>query len=275
MDYGLFDAMSAGFTEVVFVIRTEIENAVRSHVRDLLDDSMETAFVLQKLDGIPAGFDVPANRTKPWGTAQAVLAAKDHVTGPFAVCNADDFYGASCYRTAADYLGRTPPGRTASYALMGYRLDLTLSESGGVSRAVCKRDSDGFLSSIAEIKELERGENGIVGSAIDGETCTFKGDESVSMNFWGFTPDAFARLERLFARFLATVGDDPESEFLIPSAVSEMVADGITRIRVLEADTEWMGITFPDDQEHVAKGIRRLVDRGDYPADLAAWFKNR
>ena len=270
MDYGVFDAMAAGFNRVIFVVRPEIEYAVKTHVQSLLHGSVETLFVHQTLDNVPNWYQVPTNRTKPWGTAHAVLAAEHHIEGPFAVCNSDDFYGASAYSALADFLTSSTPNQ---YALVGYRLDITMSDSGGVSRAVCTSNSAGLLNTIAEVKGLVREGSYISGRTIMGHTRSFSGEETVSMNLWGFSPTVLPGFHDSFARFLETTGHNENSEYLIPDVVAHLVEKHNAQVKILDAGTEWMGVTFPADRETVTSGITEMIGRGYYPDDLASWFK--
>jgi hypothetical protein len=272
MDYGVFDAVRAGFGKVVVVVRPEIEDAVRSHFDALLHDALEFTLVHQTLD-MPEGFSIPVGRVRPWGTAHAVLVAGGKSEGRFAVCNADDFYGAQAYRALAEYL-ESVTDKSSDYALVGFRLDHTLSELGGVSRALCETNGDGFLTAITEAERIARDADKIVGVAASGEPCLLRGSETVSMNLWGFTPAVLPALKKSFSRFVTAAGRDPDAEFLIPTAIADWVAAGDVRVQVLDARSDWMGVTFPGDKELVVHRIRQLVDRGDYPEDLATWFKN-
>jgi len=275
MDYGLYDAVRAGFTRGVFVVRSEIEAEVREHVDNLLSGTIPTAFVQQRLDDPATDGSGVANRTKPWGTAHAVLAARREIRAPFAVCNADDFYGAAAYDRVARHLSDHDAMRKHPIALVGYRLEQTLSAAGGVSRAVCETDESGTLTRIVELKEVARSARGIGGRSVTGVSRALTGLETVSMNLWGFTPDVFPAFARQFERFVGDSARDPDIEFLIPTAVAEQVARGETSVLVLDTNCEWMGVTFRDDRERVARRIRQLVTGGVYPRNLSDWFRTR
>jgi hypothetical protein len=271
MDYAVFDAARAEFTKVVVVVRPEIRDAVQSHIESLVRGALNVVFVSQMLDDLPPGFKIPTNRSKPWGTAHAVLGAERELQGAFAVSNADDFYGAEAYRDLARHL-RIALG---TCALVGFRLDRTLSESGGVSRAICGRDGDGFLTTISETRNIIQTGSGIVGTDVTGKSCILRGSDTVSMNLWGFTPAILPATRTLFSEFLSQNAQNPFAEFLIPDVVAHLVATGKTRVRILDSETTWMGVTFPNDRDLVVRGIRKLIDRQVYPARLAAWFKRQ
>jgi hypothetical protein len=266
LDYAAFDARRAGFSRVVFVIRRTFEAdfaeataAMRKHV--------EVAHVFQELDRLPPGFEPPDGRTKPWGTGHAVLAADDAVATPFAVVNADDFYGAASYRAVAGFLA---PARVdgTHYAMVGFRLADTLSEHGGVARGVC-RTREGDLAAIEEVTGLAPTAEGVQGVGPAG-AVRLTGDEPVSMNLWGFTPTLFAHLRERFAAFLAEQGHDPGSEFLLPTVVSALIREGRARVRVLPGGGPWFGVTFRADRERLAERIQALVRSGEYPSPLWA-----
>ncbi len=275
MDYGLYDAVRAGFTRAVFVVRAEIETAVREHAEELLHGSLPFAFAHQTLEDGVNDRSVLAARVKPWGTAHAVLAARNEVRGAFAVCNADDLYGADAYRRLARHLTDTAAVRRHPIAIVGYRLAETLSKAGGVSRAVCEHDESGTLTAIREMKEIARVQGGISARSVGGATLRLQGSETVSMNLWGFTPAVFDAFERQFRGFIHASVQDPDAEFLIPTAVAEQVARGETRVAVLETESSWLGVTFRDDKEQATQQIRDLVDAEVYPRNLSDWFRSR
>ena len=254
LDYAIYDAMRAGFVHAVLVIREELGDALRAHVARVSGGALPVDYVVQQLDG---------RRTKPWGTGHAVLAARDAVDGAFAVCNADDYYGPRAYRLLAEHL---TAGRSSEYALAGYRLDQTLSEHGGVARAVASCGPDGLLTRLVEVKDVRRVEG--LGLGIRGSTA----GEQVSMNLWGFTPDVFAAIEEQFAAFLAAAGRAPDAEFLLSTALDEQVTAGRARLRVLAAPDRWLGMTFAADVPTVRDTLAALVRSGTYPADLRAAF---
>lgn len=266
MEYTLFDARRAGFGEGVFIVRREIEKEVMEFLAPRLG-GFPARFVRQELGDLPGGRTPPPGRTKPWGTAHAILRCRGLVDRPFAVVNADDFYGRDAFRVMASRLRNMDPSGT-DFAMVGYRLKNTLSESGSVSRGICVAGEDGFLRSIEEHTRIERTPGGIV-SRREGGDVPLSGDELTSMNLFGFTPGIFPFLEREFISFFAERGGDPAAECYIPSVVGALVSSGEARVEVLPSSAEWFGITYPADRPAVQRGIRRLIDRGVYPPRLA------
>ncbi len=275
MDYGLFDAVRAGFTKLVFVVRPEIEHSIQGHVENLIGDSIATAFVHQTLDSVPSSFPTRTDRSKPWGTAHALLTVADQAGDVFAVSNADDFYGRRAYQVLGEHLRGVKALPQPTHCLVGYRLQHTLSQFGGVSRALCRCDENAFLTQLVEVQGVAREEQRILGTTENGAKVELDGSEIVSMNLWGLTSDVFPALERQFERFLSEDQADREAEFLIPTALGEQLAQREIRIRVLHAEDEWMGMTFREDKPDVATRIQDLVDRGQYPYDLTTQFSNQ
>ncbi|MDA3948240.1 MAG: nucleotidyltransferase [Spirochaeta sp.] len=273
IDYSIFDAIRAGFGKVVFVVRREIEDDVRAFFSGKFEDTLEAEYVIQDLTDVPDGFDVPANRSKPWGTGHAVLAAQDVIDAPFAVINGDDFYGASALATMADYLGKQRADGT-DYAMVGYRLDKTLSPNGTVSRGIVEHDAAGWLVSIVEHKKLRPDGESPDGAAVvslddnDGEIARFPGDTATSMNLFGFTPAAMEQFSGEFARFLERHGDEEKSEFYIPYAMNILKEEGRARMQVLRSDADWFGVTYQEDRPDVVARLQALVDSGAYPSPL-------
>jgi len=271
LDYSVFDALRAGFGKVVFVIREEFAAAFREGVGARFGERVEVDYAFQRLDDLPAGFAVPPGREKPWGTCHAVRAARDAIDGPFAVINADDFYGADAYRTIARWFAGPPAadGRD-HYALVGYPLRNTLSEHGSVNRGICERDPDAMLRGVEEIVSIARADDGAIrGRSVSGEARELDPDAPASMNFWGFTPGFFTRLEDEFVEFLKARGGEPKSEFYIPSAVDSLIAKDRADCRVLDTSARWFGVTYPEDKPRVVESIARLIAAGDYPERLA------
>ncbi len=264
LDYGIFDARCAGFDHVVLVIRREIEQAVRAHVAARWG-GVAVDYVFQDLDR-GDGVAPPAGRTKPWGTAHAILTAAGAVEGAFAVSNADDFYGREGYAALAAHLG----GTSGEQALVGYRLEETLSEHGGVSRGICDAGPEGLLRQITEVHDLRRVGPLVHGRTTEGVERDYPPDAVTSMNLWGFTPAIFPLLREGFTAFRAAHGTDPKAEYPISTAVGDLVAAGRIRLRVLPAGVGWMGVTFPADHATVAAGLHGLVAGGRYPASLSA-----
>ena len=226
-------------------------------------DRIGATVAIQRLDDIPAGVTVPPGRTKPWGTGHAVLAAASAVSRPFAVVNADDFYGRDAFARAAQFLGAE---RAGTFAIIAYPLRDTLSAAGGVNRAVCHADADGWLETMEEIVEIRPLEDGMYeGTDTDGRTVRLAGDVLVSMNLWAFTPEVFGLLERGFAEFLR---DGGQGEFLISHGIRDAVGRGEARVRLLDTRAQWLGVTYPDDRPRVAAALRQLVATGEYPERL-------
>jgi NDP-sugar pyrophosphorylase family protein len=272
LDYDVYDAVRAGCRRVVFVVRSELADAFHVHARDVLGDGLETVFVEQRLDDLPGGRVPPPGRVKPWGTAHAVLAARGAVTGPFAVCNADDWYGPGAFRLLAAHLRQEARAAPPVHALVGYRLDATLSEHGGVARGVAVTDPDGLLARLEEVREVRRTPGGLTGTGADGTRRALVGDEVASMNLWGFAPAVLPVLMDQFAAFLDAADGDPTPEFPLSTAMNAQVAEGRARLRVLVAPDRWFGMTFAADLPAVRDALAALVRAGTYPADLRAAF---
>lgn len=267
IDYSIFDAIRAGFGKVVFIIRKDIEEAFKAALGSRYTGSIEIDYVYQELDILPEGFSVPEGRVKPWGTGHAMLMAKDAIKEPFAVINADDFYGRHGYRLLCEYLSCAKDGELADFCMCGFVLRRTLSENGTVSRGVCSIDADGFLKSVEELTKIEK--NGNAACNIDpGNERELTADEIVSMNMWGFTPSIFSYLEGMFKEFLEKHGQEEKSEFFIPFAVDALIKSGKARVKVMESPDSWFGITYKADKETVVNSIRALVDDGKYPEKL-------
>jgi len=264
IDYSIYDALRAGFGKIVFVIRHDIERAFREAIGSKFEKRAPVEYVFQELDKVPAGFTIPANRQKPWGTGHAILMGADVIREPFAAINADDFYGAASHKILHDHL----VSDSRDYSMVGFALRNTLSEHGTVSRGVCACDSNGYLKTIAEFTKVERDGAGAKGVDETGVARKLTGDEIVSMNLWGFPPTLFGHLHEMFADFLEERGSDARAEFYIPSAINALITSGKARLKVLQTPDSWFGITYRQDQPHVAASIRALVARGDYPSPL-------
>lgn len=264
MDYSIFDALRAGFGKVVFVIRREIEAAFKNFIAGRFENRIDVQYAFQELDDLPAGFRVPSARKKPWGTGHAILVAGDAVREPFAVINADDFYGAASFRLIHDHLR----SGADDHAMVGFVLRNTLSEFGSVARGVCQIDDAGFLRGVTELTKIERDDPGAKFTDESGRVHRLSGDEIVSLNMWGFTPSLFARLREQFIDFLRKHGMEEKSEFYIPTVVNALVNSGRSRLRVLRTPDRWFGVTYKEDRPRVVDGIRQLLTRGDYPERL-------
>jgi NDP-sugar pyrophosphorylase family protein len=264
IDYSIYDALRAGFDKVVFVIRKDIEQAFKQAVGARFERHIALEYVFQELDRLPPGFSLPVGRTRPWGTLHAVVMAADTINEPFAVINADDFYGSESYCVLAQQL----QSGTVDYAMVGFLLRNTLSDFGSVSRGVCRVDGDDFLEGVVELTNIERDGAHARNTDSSGRITTLSGDEVVSMNMWGFTPQVFGQFREHFRRFLRSSGPDNKSESFLPSTVNELVLTGQARIKVLRTNDSWAGVTYREDHPRVVETIRRLISRGDYPNRL-------
>lgn len=251
IDYDIYDAARAGFGRVVFVIRRDIEAAFRQHIGNRVERRLPVEYAFQQ---------VAAGRQKPWGTGEAILVAEPHIQEPFAVINADDFYGARSFQLLADHLRAAGP----DFAMVGFVLRNTLSEHGHVSRGVCTTDPAGYLTSIVEHTHITA--NGHGAQCADGTRLS--GDELVSMNMWGFTPGLFPHLHRLFTEFVAQHQTDPKAEFYIPTVINHLIVTGQARVKVLRTPDRWFGVTYQQDKPAIAAAIRQLIARGEYPSTL-------
>jgi hypothetical protein len=268
MEYSLYDARRAGFGEAIFVIRADMEAAFAEFANARFGAGIPGRTAIQRLEDIPAGAPVPPDRKKPWGTAHAVLAAADLVRGPFAVLNADDFYGAASFSALADHLRAHAGDRPPSYAVVGFRLGDTVPESGGVNRGWCRADSSGWLENVEEVIKIEPASGGFAGTGESGPVL-LPADALVSMNLWGFTPAVFDTLRRGFAEFFRSGAGDPlRGEYLIPTAIRAALERRECRVRVLDPGSRWFGVTHPADRPVVAAALRQLVRDGRYPERL-------
>jgi UTP-glucose-1-phosphate uridylyltransferase len=265
MDYSVFDAIRAGFERVVFVIRPEMQGAFDSTIAARYARRLPVSSVTQRFEDLPSGFTCPADRSKPWGTGQALLAVRAAVSGSFAVLNADDFYGREALVEVAGFL-RTPAA-SDTFAVVGYRLEQTASSEGGVNRALLEVDRRGGLSHIVEVKNLHLASPGRFRGEVDSEPRIVPADALVSMNLWGLTSAIFPRLERGFEAFLAR-NPGPRAEYYLPEAIQEMLSEGGVTVKVLPTESRWCGMTHPGDRPRVEQFLRERVDAGDYPAEL-------
>lgn len=267
IDYSVFDAIRAGFGRVVFVIRREIEKEFMAAFGDRFSKEIDIDIVFQELDMLPDGFVPPADRRKPWGTAHAVWVARNKISEPFAVINADDFYGYDTFRVLARALSQ-PDLKPGSYFMVGFRLGKTLSEQGGVSRGVCTTDSDSFLRDVVERTNIQRIDGKVFYIGTDGKRVEVDENLPVSMNFWGFTPDFFTYTERLMVDFFKSSLNSEKAEFYIPTVVNRAITDGVASCKVLSTNAEWFGVTYPGDKPVVVERLLRLTESGEYPSPL-------
>ncbi len=269
MEYSIHDAIAAGFNKIVFIIRRDIEKDFREVVGDRIEKlcaslGVTVEYTFQSLEQLPEGYAVPQGRKKPWGTGQAVLTCKDIVKEPFAVINADDYYGKEAYKKLHSFLVNHPAGNTLSMA--GFILKNTLSEHGGVTRGICQVDGEGWLRDVVETKNIVKTADG---AAVDGQPVA--PDTHVSMNMWGLTPDFFTFLETGFLRFLEGLGDEPLTrEYLLPVLVGDLLKEGKIAVRVLETNDKWFGVTYQQDKQLVISSIQELIRRGEYCENLFA-----
>lgn len=272
LDYSVFDALRAGFGRVVFVIRKDFAAAFEARIGMRYCNRIRVDYVYQDLADVPDGFCLPAGRVRPWGTLHAVLAARNAVNEPFAVINADDFYGRDGYRRVARYFKQLNLATAGidHYCMVGYPIKHTLSASGGVNRGICL-DGGGFLSGVEEYTGIISGADGNCrGFNLNGEWAEFPGNALASMNFWGFTPSIFGQMDRYFSSFLADKGRSIDAECYIPSAVDYLIDSGKADCRILETDSRWFGVTYPQDKAGSVENIRALIAAGFYKENLWA-----
>ena len=271
IDYSIYDAIRAGFDKVVFIIRHDIEDEFKNVIGTRYKTEIEIQYAYQELDALPEGFAVPEGRSKPWGTGHAILMAEGIVNEPFAVINADDFYGRAGFPLLFDYLSSSSSTHydgSANCAMVGYSLRNTLSEFGAVARGICSVGTDGYLDAVNECTKIEKRDKGALNLAKGEAFSELTGDEVVSLNFWGIQPSIFNELRRRFSVFLEENGENPKSEFFIPSVVDELIRGGKAKVTVLRSSDKWFGVTYKDDKPKVMSDIRNLVERGEYPEGL-------
>jgi len=266
IDYSIYDAIRAGFGKVVFIIRESFADAFKENFDKKLKGKIEVEYVFQELNMLPEGFTLPEGREKPWGTAHAILVARDVINEPFCALNADDFYGFNAYKAMAKFLTESTDPK--EYAMVGYNLNDTLSEFGSVSRGICEVDENKNLVKIVETLKIVKRENEIISIENDGSETSLTGNEIASMNNWGFKPSVFAQLEKRFTQFLKTEIDKPKSEMYIPSVVFDLIDDKKASVKVLEANSPWFGVTYKEDKPFVIEKINALIAKGEYPEKI-------
>lgn len=268
MDYSIFDAIRAGFGKVVFIIRSSFEQDFREKILSKYEGRIAVDVVFQEMDKLPSGFSVPEGREKPWGTNHAVMMAKEVVKEPFAVINADDFYGRNGFAVLADKL-RELAGGTNKYCMVGYRVGNTLSEGGSVARGVCEVNEQKLLTGVVERTAIERNAKGEIAFLDEhGVEQTLTENTPVSMNMWGFTPDYFAHSDAQFADFLTANQGNLKAEYFIPLVVNKLVKEGVATCEVLDTPDQWFGVTYASDRDGVVAKINALVEAGEYPVKL-------
>lgn len=270
MDYSVYDAIQGGFDRVVFVIRREFEADFRQTFGRKYEGRVAVAYAFQAMDDLPSGVAVPAGRAKPWGTAHAIRAAREAIRTPFAVINADDFYGREAFAKLGAFLrdSRLSGGACQHLAMVGYRLDQTLSEHGTVARGICRVSPDGLLQEIREMTRILPVPGGVENREDEAAPLRLTGREIVSMNLWGFSGGLMDELETLFPAWLRANAANPKAEWYIPFVVNELVQQGRADVRVLPTDSQWFGVTYREDQPRSAAAVRQLVDAGVYPGNL-------
>ncbi len=271
IDFSLYDAKQAGFEKVVFIIKKENEEIFKEVIGSRIAEYMEVAYVFQDLQNIPEGFTVPEGRVKPWGTGHAVLSCIDIVDGPFAVINADDYYGRKAFQVIYDYLASHEDDDKYRYTMVGYRLENTVTDNGHVARGICTTNEVGELIAIHERTRIEKHADGIAYTEDEGATwTTVPGNTLVSMNMWGFTESILKELQKHFPAFLEKgIRENPlKCEYFLPEVVSGLLADGKATVAVLSSSDKWYGVTYKEDKPVVVAAIRSMKDRGIYPEKL-------
>ena len=271
MDFSIYDAAKAGFEKVVFIIKKENEQDFREKIGDRISEKMEVAYVYQELTNLPEGIQVPEGRVKPWGTGHAVLCAANEIDGPFAVINADDYYGSHAFAVIYRYLTSHEDDERYRYAMVGYQLENTLTENGYVARGICETDEEGYLTKITERTHIEKKEDGAAYTEDGGQTWVHLPKNSVvSMNMWGFTHSILEEIRDGFPAFLeAGLRENPlKCEYFLPAIVSDLLAEGRATVKVLESEDKWYGITYKEDKPAVTGAIQAMKDSGLYPERL-------
>ena len=267
MDYSIFDAIKSGFGKLVFVIRKSFEKDFREKIVKKYENVIPVEVVFQELDHLPEGIELNPEREKPWGTNHAVMMGKDVINEPFAVINADDFYGADGFQVLADYLIGLRNSEN-HYCMVGYRVGNTLSESGTVARGVCETDEQGNLTGVVERTQVMRIDGEVKYKDENDNWITIPENTPVSMNMWGFTPDYFKHSDEYFVEFLNENADNIKAEFFIPLLVNHLIVNGISTVKVLDTTSQWFGVTYADDRPGVVAKLEELVDDGEYPTPL-------
>lgn len=271
MDFSIYDAKRAGFEKVVFIIKKAIEKEFKAGIGDRISQYMDVEYVYQELDTLPEGFEVPEGRVKPFGTGHAILSCKDVVDGPFAVINADDYYGVHAFQEIYNYLTENEDDEKYHYAMVGYILSNTLTENGYVSRGICEMDKDAFLTGITERTHIEQRDMVVQFTEDDGQTWEdIAADSIVSMNMFGFTASMLKELECRFPEFLEKgLEENPmKCEYFLPSVVSDLIEEDKADVKVLRSEDRWYGITYKEDKEAVVSAVQKLKDTGVYPQHL-------
>lgn len=268
MDYSIFDAIRGGFGKIVFVIRKDFEKDFREKILSKYENHIPVELVFQSVDKLPAGFTCPEGRVKPWGTNHAVLMGKEVINEPFAVINADDFYGRDSFAVLGRWLSELPEGAKNRYCMVGFRVGNTLSESGTVARGICSTNDKGCLTTVVERTEIMRVDGKVCYKDEQGAWVAVDDNTPVSMNMWGFTPDYFKYSEDYFIDFLKNNLDNLKAEYFIPLMVNKLINEGTATVKVLDTTSKWFGVTYAADRQGVVDKIQSLVDAGEYPSKL-------
>lgn len=268
MDYSIFDAIRGGFGKIVFVIRKDFEKDFREKILRKYENHIPVELVFQSVDKLPAGFTCPEGRVKPWGTNHAVLMGKEVINEPFAVINADDFYGRDSFAVLGRWLSELPEGAKNRYCMVGFRVGNTLSESGTVARGICSTNDEGCLTTVVERTEIMRVDGKVCYKDEQGAWVAVDDNTPVSMNMWGFTPDYFKYSEDYFIDFLKNNLDNLKAEYFIPLMVNKLINEGTATVKVLDTTSKWFGVTYAADRQGVVDKIQSLVDAGEYPSKL-------
>ncbi len=268
LDYSVYDAIRSGFGKIVFILQRSSADVVEKALETRFGNRVELKIVCQELENHLSKHILPVARNKPWGTGHAVLEVSEVVNEPFAVMNADDFYGYDAIGKLARFLVDAKENRTGSYSMVGYELGKTLSLHGEVSRGVCQCDDSGMLVNIEEVTGIRKTDHGIQQVSAEGKERTFAGDDLVSMNLWGLHPTIFQPLQKKFTKFLSEHGDDLTSEFYLPQAIGEIIGERNTQVKVLRTESSWFGMTYREDKQSTIQNIEQLIETGEYPENL-------
>lgn len=270
MDYAIYDAIEAGFNKVVFIIRKDLEKDFKEIIGNRVEKQIKVEYAFQEKENLPGDFTCPKERTKPWGTGQAVLSAKPFLDCPFVVINADDYYGKTAFKKVHDFLIQEHEGDKYPFCMAGFILGNTLSENGGVTRGVCQVNADNVLEEVIETGDIKRVESGKVECIRDGKTLELDENAYVSMNMWGFTPELVDELEAGFVKFLSEMKPEEslKKEYLLPGLVSDLINSGKASVEVLETPDKWFGVTYAEDKPSVVAAFKALVDAGVYPEKI-------
>lgn len=270
MDYSIYDAKAAGFNKVVFILRKDIEADFREIIGQRIEKVIDVDYVFQSLDDLPAGYTAPADRKKPWGTGQAVLCCKGVVNEPFAVINADDYYGKEAFKKVHDYLvGEGTTDKEYDMCMAGFILKNTLSDNGAVTRGVCVVDENEYLTAVVETGGIMMTPEGTIIHEENGSDMAITPEQHVSMNMWGFTPNFLNELETGFEAFLSEIPEgEVKREYLLPTIVDKFIKSGKASVKVLETKDKWFGVTYKEDKESVVAAFKKLIADGVYPENL-------